>query len=310
MGQVARFTLFQDKKSLYCIAALLSTTILCSTLAAFFGGFDFHNTFSVYQAHQTQLLKAIAGGGLFGIGMVLAGGCISRNIVRASSGNRKSVTVVLLTTTSAWLAINYPIDFYPIGLELQQPSSSFLLIAGIVCLFIAVLSIKRIWATPERSPVLLIPIAITLGWVLSSGWLTEKINEAMTFSDMPLAPVKPRSLNTIEPLVLVLRDAVDFKFIASWTSITLAGFFLGSLVYGLLSQQFRWDGFADSHDFFTNILGACMMGVGGVWALGCSFGMLSGSSVLSFSSMLAFITMLVSAYLTIKLQYHLSLAKK
>ncbi|MFW5834860.1 MAG: YeeE/YedE thiosulfate transporter family protein, partial [Pseudomonadota bacterium] len=51
------------------------------------------------------LVAASAGGVLFGLGMVLAGGCASRLVVRAASGNGKATVALLALLASAGLTI-------------------------------------------------------------------------------------------------------------------------------------------------------------------------------------------------------------
>jgi uncharacterized membrane protein YedE/YeeE len=52
--------------------------------------------------------------------------------------------------------------------------------------------------------------------------------------------------------------------------------------------SFRWEGFSHRSDLVLHILGGGLMGVGGVLAMGCTFGQgLSGMSTLSLGSVLA-----------------------
>jgi hypothetical protein len=56
----------------------------------------------------------------------------------------------------------------------------------------------------------------------------------------------------------------------------------------LVRGDFRWEGFAGVEDTANHIVGAALMGVGGVTALGCTIGQgLSGISTLSLGSFLA-----------------------
>ena len=61
----------------------------------------------------------------------------------------------------------------------------------------------------------------------------------------------------------------------------LAGAFVGSLIKG----HFRWEACEDPRELRRQILGATLMGVGAVLALGCTVGQgLSAFSVLAFSA--------------------------
>jgi len=63
---------------------------------------------------------------------------------------------------------------------------------------------------------------------------------------------------------------------------------VGSAVVALASGTFRWEGFGGSEDTANHLIGAVLMGVGGVTALGCTIGQgLSGVSTLALGSFIA-----------------------
>jgi uncharacterized membrane protein YedE/YeeE len=56
----------------------------------------------------------------------------------------------------------------------------------------------------------------------------------------------------------------------------------------LATRSFRWEGFANVEDMANHLVGAALMGVGGVTAVGCTVGQgLSGISTLALGSVLA-----------------------
>jgi hypothetical protein len=66
------------------------------------------------------------------------------------------------------------------------------------------------------------------------------------------------------------------------------GVVIGSAAVALASRRFRWEGFGGVADTASHLLGALLMGVGGVTALGCTIGQgLSGVSTLSLGSFIA-----------------------
>ena len=50
--------------------------------------------------------------------------------------------------------------------------------------------------------------------------------------------------------------------------MAVAGVILGSLLWALLSRSFRFEWFASFKDFLNHLVGAVLMGFGGVLALG------------------------------------------
>jgi hypothetical protein len=83
--------------------------------------------------------------------------------------------------------------------------------------------------------------------------------------------------------------------------VSIFGMMFGSFLAVQLHQDWRWQGFTGLPDLSRHLIGAALMGVGGVTALGCTFGQgLSGISTLSISSMIAIAGFIGGAYLALK----------
>ena len=102
---------------------------------------------------------------------------------------------------------------------------------------------------------------------------------------------------TLESLSFVGPVAYGLELLMLWTDKSLhvsfgiasvIGVVLGSLVMALFSRSFRWEGFASMADLRSQLMGAVLMGFGGVTALGCTIGQgLSGISTLAIGSFVA-----------------------
>jgi hypothetical protein len=69
---------------------------------------------------------------------------------------------------------------------------------------------------------------------------------------------------------------------------SVLGVVAGSALHALTSGSFRWEGFASLADLRNQLVGALLMGFGGVTALGCTVGQgISGLSTLSIGSFIA-----------------------
>jgi uncharacterized membrane protein YedE/YeeE len=69
---------------------------------------------------------------------------------------------------------------------------------------------------------------------------------------------------------------------------SVLGTIAGAAAYALASRTFRWEGFASLTDLRNQLVGAVLMGAGGVTALGCTIGQgLSGLSTLALGSAIA-----------------------
>jgi uncharacterized membrane protein YedE/YeeE len=76
---------------------------------------------------------------------------------------------------------------------------------------------------------------------------------------------------------------------------------LGSLAWALASRSFRWEGFASFDDLRRHLLGAVLMGFGGVTALGCTVGQgITGVSTLAIGSFIALASIIGSSAATLK----------
>ncbi len=83
------------------------------------------------------------------------------------------------------------------------------------------------------------------------------------------------------------------------------GVVLGSLLWSVVSRSFRFEWFASLRDFSNHLLGATLMGFGGVLALGCTIGQgITGISTLAPGSFIAFGGIVLGSALTMKVQYY------
>jgi hypothetical protein len=87
--------------------------------------------------------------------------------------------------------------------------------------------------------------------------------------------------------------------------MAFAGVILGSFVWSLLSRRLRVEWFASLSDFVRHAVGAVLMGIGGVLALGCTIGQgVTGVSTLAVGSIIAFVSIVFGSALTMKVQYY------
>ena len=85
--------------------------------------------------------------------------------------------------------------------------------------------------------------------------------------------------------------------------VAVAGVVGGAWVSSMLDKSFRWEGFANTQDTALHLIGAVLMGVGGVTAMGCTVGQgLSGISTLSLNSAIAIVGIVLGAIAGLRLQ--------
>jgi uncharacterized membrane protein YedE/YeeE len=87
--------------------------------------------------------------------------------------------------------------------------------------------------------------------------------------------------------------------------VTVAGVILGSLLWSVFRGMFRVEWFASFRDFLNHLVGAVLMGFGGVLALGCTIGQgVTGISTLALGSFIAFVGIVLGSALTMKVQLY------
>jgi uncharacterized membrane protein YedE/YeeE len=274
---------------------------------------------SMYLTPSLGWLGAVIGGGMFGFGMTLAGGCGSKTLVRLGSGNLKSLVVALVLGVSAYMtvrglvavartAIIEPtnVDLTRAGLQSQSLPDMLAAVSGLpvgylrlglaaaVVFGLLVYCFKD--AAFRRSPAYIAGGTI-VGLLIPVGWLITGVAGVDPFSPTPLA-----SFSFVAPL----GDSVMYLMAFTGATInfgiaSVAGVIAGSFIAATLTNSFRIEGFAHTNDLLRHLSGGALMGIGGVLALGCTIGQgVTGLSTLAAGSVLAFLSILGGAVYGLK----------
>jgi hypothetical protein len=294
-------------------------------------------SFPPYRTAQFAWLRYLLGGLLFGIGMTLAGGCGSRTIVRVGGGSLKSLTVLAVASIVAYFMLwtdlyqkAFLVWIAPTTLNLARwgiPSQELgSVVAGIGgglsaavlhLVFGAALVALVSWRVLRQrdfrddwNNVLggaAVGVAVVAGWLITAGPLSDAWGEYALLASEPPIRVAPQSFTFISPM----GDAVNFLLrprfsLVSFGLVSMVGVILGSLLYALAAGKFHLEWFGSAMDFVNHLVGAILLGIGGVLAMGCSIGQgITGVSTLALGSMIALAAMIFGAALTMKVQYYL-----
>jgi hypothetical protein len=284
---------------------------------------------SVYAGPALPWLSYTVGGLMFGFGMVLASGCGSKTLVRIGGGNLKSLVVFLVLGLSAWatlrgvtavLRVN-TLDRVQLALPGGQDLPTLLAglggAAGTRALLLGGLigGALLLWALARRegrsADVLLGgfglgALVVGLWWV--SGVLGHLAEHPQTLEEAFLATNSTRmeSFSFVAPLAYVLDGLVLFSDASKRLTqgmVVVAGVVLGSAAVALAGRSFRWEGFRGVEDTANHLVGAVLMGVGGVTAMGCTIGQgLSGLSTLALGSFIATAAIVAGAVAALRWQ--------
>lgn len=286
---------------------------------------------TIYTAPKLLWLSHLAGGLAFGVGMTLAGGCGSKTLIRLGGGNLKSLVVFVFVAIAAYMTlkglfgvwrVNF-IDPVAVSLPTQQDLPSLLGSvlgmerASALMLMMGVLGGgAALFALASRDfrqfdPLLgglLTGLVVAAGFYVSGhiGYIAEHpdtLEEAFVATNTGRA----ESLSFIAPYAFTMELLAlwsDTSKIVTFGIASALGVVGGSALYALTSGSFRVESFRDAPDLSRHIIGAILMGFGGVTALGCSIGQgLTGLSTLSVGSLITFAAILTGATLTVKWEY-------
>lgn len=251
----------------------------------------------------TQSLSGALGGGLlFGIGMALTRGCVSRLVVLAASGNLRAVfglAVVAVAGYATFAGALVPARDAIAGLwttatiggndilaHLGLGRRTGVAIGGV--LLAAALALASRVSAWRFIGGLAVGAAVAAGW-----WLTYQ------FSTQFFEPVQVESLSFIRPFATTLMLALGGAY--GLDQGLLAGTLAGAFVAAVLFRDFRFAGFgeAGAPSILRYAIGAALMGFGGILAVGCTVGAgLTGGSVLALASLAALLAMMAGAAAT------------
>ena len=310
----------------------IAVAMIGANLLYYFGQIDLSR--SVYQRPMLPWLSLLLGGALFGVGMTIAAGCTNKNLVRVGGGSLRSVVVLTVLAISAYMTLKglfgqWRTSFLdPVAVDLSQwgfsaqglpqvlakltglPDKTALLVtlsAVGLGLLVFVFKDKRFRSNPSH-----VFGAVVLGLLVVAAWyLTGHLGYGEDPETMETVYFATNT-RTLESMSFVAPVAYNLEMLMLWTDKSLRmtfgiasaiGVVLGSFAYAVSTRQFRWEGFASMEDLRTQLIGAVLMGFGGVTAMGCTIGQgLSGISTLAIGSFLALTGIVGGAVATMKWQ--------
>ena len=281
--------------------------------------------------------RYILGGVMFGVGMTYASGCGNKVLIRVGGGNLKSIVVLLVAGLMAYIMTRT--DFYGIIFHSwMNPISPDLAILGIddqslptiisfiisssntayYKLIIGLLTGLTILYYIFRSGTFvknmdnviggfIVGSVVVLAWYLTGSSLGEDWIETNNFLDSPLPGVGVQSFTFINPMgesIIYLSQSANMYYLTFGVTALLS-VIMGSFIYSIISKNFRIEWFQSKEDFKRHIIGAILIGIGGVLSLGCTIGQgVSGVSTLALGSFITLISIVIGASIAMKIEYY------
>lgn len=255
-------------------------------------------------------LASIFGGLVFGYGMALAGNCGYGALARVGGGDLRSLLIVLVMGISAYITLGGPLSGLRIwtfgasedAIDKQSFAHLFADMTGYsiagsgisIGVFILALTLSNRTMRLSFSHVFWGAIA---GGAIVSGWAGTQWVASTGFEAIPIVS---------HTFSAPIGETVLYAMTSSGNTISFGtgsvlGVVLGALIGSLLKGQFRWESCDDPRELRRQILGAALMGIGAVVAVGCSVGQgLSAFSVLSYSAPLTLGCIMIGAALGLR----------
>lgn len=274
------------------LAALAAAVIgTQGAVAAGWIGFDDHR----FMVADMPVLAIVAGGLMFGAGMVLTRGCVSRLTVLFASGNLRALTVLLIFAVTAHATLKgilaplrTTLGSVTMPVEPALPGQPLIWTALIAAAALAVA--RRSGVRPLH-----LGLGAILGLLVPAGWVGTGL---VLFDDFD--PIALQSLSFTAPYADTLFWTVANTSIPANFGVGLIGGTLaGAFALALLRGEFEWQSFESPAQTRRYAVGATLMGTGGVLAGGCTVGAgLAGIPTFSLAAALALAAIVLGAIAT------------
>jgi len=291
------------------------------------GGFLFGIGMTFASGCGNKTLIRIGGGNLKSILVFAIIAVIAYYMLNPFPGSDKTLFSVLFYDWIRPMSINLG-SSQDIGalIKPDDPTVSRLvagLLAGIILLFFIFKSSDFRVSKDNILGGLVVGLVILGAWYLSSNIVINADDELYSLHDYHAEwdmlsesdegkpaqgrPLNPQSFTFINPMGQTygyVMSGLD-KTLLTFGLISVFGVILGSFLWSVVSKSFRIEWFFDMKDFATHLVGAILMGFGGVLALGCTIGQgITGVSTLAIGSIAALLAIVFGSALTMKMQYY------
>lgn len=265
---------------------------------------------TIYHLAPWTPVPAIVGGLVFGYGMALVGTCGFGALARLGGGDIRSFVVALVMGVSAYVVLSGPLAEFRLKLlansEIRTSVQSYpeLLYSvtgfGNVSIGLALsafMALVALWSAEFLKNPRMIFTGVSVGLAVVSGWAGTQWVASHGFSGSAVqshtftAPVG-------EALIyLMTSSGGGLTFSVGSVIGVLIGAFAGSLIRG----HFRWEACEDPRELKRQIFGGALMGIGAVFAMGCTIGQgISAFSLWTLNAPFVFIAIVAGAALGLR----------
>ncbi len=295
-----------DLRRLRMWGLALAVAIGSVGLLAASGQIDFST--SLYNTLAPNPVAWILGGLMFGIGMAFCGACGYGTLARVGGGDLRALFGFLVLGISAYMAIAGPTahlrvfalapfaldDSYTLRTLTDVFGAGETVAIGLPFLTAALLAAWSLSDRPFRGSFRHVFWGAMVGVAVVTGWIATAQLSGDAFDPRPLAS---------HTFSVPLGQTIIYFMTMSSATLTFGiggtlGVVFGAFVGALIRREFRWEGADDAREMRRHIVGAFLMGTGGVYAGGCTIGQgVSAASVLAISAPVVMLSIWCGAWL-------------
>lgn len=299
-GSIKDYILTKSTMRGSSVIMAMIVAIISSTIASSYFDLDFTQT--NYYRENMNYLTLIAGGLLFGTGMMIADGCSSRHLIKFAQGDSNSLITILFiglfayaTTKGFLFSFLSPI----INNETLILWSAYIgNIQMNIYIILSLLILLLLYLVKKLNRILSLLDGVLVGLLVASAWIAtgvvgeESMERIIDLSGMSF--VYPTA-KTVELFTYYEINELSF-------SISLViGVLIGAFLMSMKNKRYSFGCTANdnTNKVKYNMIGGALMGMGGVLSIGCTVGQgLTGLSTLAFASLLVIISIFLSATVT------------
>lgn len=264
---------------------------------------------SFYLSTDFGWTGAIIGGIAFGFGMALVGTCGFGALVRTGGGSLRSVVVLIMLGLSALAAQRgivaqgrvHIVDNLALDLSFAGDKSIGALVSALagIDLRLPVAVIVALflfwWVFRDRAyrkQYARILTGTSIGSVIVFGWLVTSFAHQHSFD-----PVQIEAGSFVVPVGDTIMQFATYTGVLPDYGVGLVlGVVLGAAISAFQKKDVRWEACDDARELSRHLMGGFLMGVGGVFALGCTIGQgVTAVSVLAISAPIVMASIAIGA---------------
>lgn len=253
-----------------------------------------------FAAAEVPVLAIAVGGLLFGTGMVLTRGCISRLTVLSATGNLRALVVIAAFAIFAHATLKGVLSSLRVSLgSVSVGAGDAALLSGLPggALLWGGLLAALIVTVISRSgaPVRDLGLAAVIGALVPLGWVGTGY---LLYDEFD--PITLETLSFTAPWSETLFWSIASTSIpAGFGTGLVGGVILGSFLAAAIRGDLKLVTFSQPQETLRYLAGGALMGFGGVLAGGCTVGAgLSGVGTLSVAAILALVSIMLGGRIT------------